>query len=1074
MDVLTVASHIINRPGTESTHTVDAGKSGAMSLRSSELVVCSAVDTIMVLLKTVQEQGPAERGESCLSQAWQEKSLPLAHVVANLLAVAKAAETLSTATRKLAVEAVDVMFQVIHGPVERAAFYVPGIVSSMARVVITSSSKGKGGRTSLAAAALKCWANMSSRFLADAVLSDDAPDSCLLVSTPGPPAAAAPSAGLDAQQSVQALRGMLAAAAAPNADASAPATPVPTSPPAAQANAQQSEAAPHEHVPPANEAVAAADATSSTGSAADGLSVTCDAEWREHIGKNYARLLSHALPLAVNHASVEVRRAALLLVRALLLCANPASMRPCLPALVRAAAALSADTSNELVAEARVLVADAARRGRMLEVLSAARHAAEALLLSLPITFRCEADEGLKQLELQLLLGYLRLLQAGESLQAFVDAKLDGLVTALLQCLALSCDETSPGAGPHIVEVPAALRYTAIAASRPDCHAPQSGATTCRGAAWHRVRQRVRQVTNACQRPWHKPNEPGVVDVPGAGAPERAAAASFPDPSTAEDVEQADRPDGRRELLAAREEQEGGTGTGVHGGRRLPPEATAALRHPALRHSLTPEQATQHAITVTTSASYMLKTFRYFSLHGIQDVVRDLVSHLARHCGLYRLVKALAVHLPRKGRTGGDRRDRYAPALWLTNLLLSSEARESRHPSPVPDAPSGSAAEFPFMGEDGAVAKVDELPSLWEEEGASDFVRPLVLRPPAPTPQPPETAPTLAWSASNVPAAISSAGCAHEAIASVDHVLDAYIALALSSSGAAGSSMPDLAPGYDSRSHMLCKCLALEGFGGAANALGSSFEGKLLATSFPLLAAAASAHADVSTAAVASLERVRAACGYASLQELIWRNADYLVDAICRNLTRASDPLARAARPATASRGRARSRRCGRAAAAASAHAEFSELYVGVDVLHVLLTHVGAEKAALLADSLQAVLSLLELHPSATAAAALAATLPSFVAAVADAAAQGRDAQTLEEACAHESSSAPAADTSDSARQVPGEMLDLAELRLACACGVGFDDSADDAHTVRPEGRTADRVIRVLGHCTRVSARFVC
>lgn len=143
MDVLTVASHIMNRPGTESTHTVDAGKSGAMSLRSSELVVCSAVDTIMVLLKTVQEQGPAERGESCLSQAWQEKSLPLAHVVANLLAVAKAAETLSTATRKLAVEAVDVMFQVIHGPVERAAFYVPGIVSSMARVVITSSSKGK-------------------------------------------------------------------------------------------------------------------------------------------------------------------------------------------------------------------------------------------------------------------------------------------------------------------------------------------------------------------------------------------------------------------------------------------------------------------------------------------------------------------------------------------------------------------------------------------------------------------------------------------------------------------------------------------------------------------------------------------------------------------------------------------------------------------------------------------------------------------------------------------------------------------------------------------------------------------
>ena len=59
---------------------------------------------------------------------------------------------------------------------------------------------------------------------------------------------------------------------------------------------------------------------------------------------------------------------------------------------------------------------------------------------------------------------------------------------------------------------------------------------------------------------------------------------------------------------------------------------------------------------------------------------------------------------------------------------------------------------------------------------------------------------------------------------------------------------------------------ASQGVGHFAWALGVAFEAKLLKAVFPLLAAAASHHSTVSDAAMATLERVCAACAYPSLR----------------------------------------------------------------------------------------------------------------------------------------------------------------------------------------------------------------
>jgi hypothetical protein len=105
LDVLTVASRMINKPPAESQQAATLnGNAQAldMQLRASESVVCAAVDTITVLLQEVQQQDVADASSSssCLSNAWQDRGMPLGHVVASLLAVAKAGDVLGAATRQ--------------------------------------------------------------------------------------------------------------------------------------------------------------------------------------------------------------------------------------------------------------------------------------------------------------------------------------------------------------------------------------------------------------------------------------------------------------------------------------------------------------------------------------------------------------------------------------------------------------------------------------------------------------------------------------------------------------------------------------------------------------------------------------------------------------------------------------------------------------------------------------------------------------------------------------------------------------------------------------------------------------
>ena len=106
LDVLTVASRMINIPPTESQQAATPRNGNAqaldMQLRASESVVCAAVDTITVLLLEVQQQHAADASSSssCLSNAWQDRGMPLGHVVASLLSVAKAGDVLGAATRQ--------------------------------------------------------------------------------------------------------------------------------------------------------------------------------------------------------------------------------------------------------------------------------------------------------------------------------------------------------------------------------------------------------------------------------------------------------------------------------------------------------------------------------------------------------------------------------------------------------------------------------------------------------------------------------------------------------------------------------------------------------------------------------------------------------------------------------------------------------------------------------------------------------------------------------------------------------------------------------------------------------------
>jgi hypothetical protein len=177
LDVLTAAAHIVHKPAAERARPSEGGQpqTGGVELRASEVVVCAAVDAIMVVMQDLRRQeSESESGECSLAQAWQDKSAALGHVVASLLAVGKAGDSVAAATRQQAVEAVELMFLVIRGPLQRAAFYVPGVVSAMARILVTSTSKGT--RSRLGAAALSCWRHISSRFLADNIVQGVAED----------------------------------------------------------------------------------------------------------------------------------------------------------------------------------------------------------------------------------------------------------------------------------------------------------------------------------------------------------------------------------------------------------------------------------------------------------------------------------------------------------------------------------------------------------------------------------------------------------------------------------------------------------------------------------------------------------------------------------------------------------------------------------------------------------------------------------------------------------------------------------------------------------------------------------
>lgn len=139
-------------------------------------------------------------------------------------------------------------------------------------------------------------------------------------------------------------------------------------------------------------------------------------------------LLKHALPVALTHPAPVIRRGALDLVSVLLLQCTE-SIGVCVPPLLHTLAALCADSAEE-IAEARIsersfiwwfytvprtgalnfeslcqaalaLVDAWARRGRMGEAVSTSLQAVLAQLLSLPVTFRCKADEAVKRLALQ-------------------------------------------------------------------------------------------------------------------------------------------------------------------------------------------------------------------------------------------------------------------------------------------------------------------------------------------------------------------------------------------------------------------------------------------------------------------------------------------------------------------------------------------------------------------------------------------------------------------------------------------------------------------------------------------------
>ena len=84
-------------------------------------------------------------------------------------------------------------------------------------------------------------------------------------------------------------------------------------------------------------------------------------------------------------------------------------------------------------------------------------------------------------------------------------------------------------------------------------------------------------------------------------------------------------------------------------------------------------------------------------------------------------------------------------------------------------------------------------------------------------------------------------------------------------------------------SNVQLSCLFLEGIGIFSQVLGDKFETFLISTLYPVMSKLGDDNATVSRSAYGTLLQICQSCGYVSIDELIARNADYLVNAISLN-----------------------------------------------------------------------------------------------------------------------------------------------------------------------------------------------
>jgi hypothetical protein len=191
-----------------------------------------------------------------------------------------------------------------------------------------------------------------------------------------------------------------------------------------------------------------------------------------------------------------------------------------------------------------------------------------------------------------------------------------------------------------------------------------------------------------------------------------------------------------------------------------------------------------------------------------------------------------------------------------------------------------------------------DLPPLWEEEAAAVaggcLSSGLVLRLPPPL-VPSCAASSTSTSASSLPPHATPPARAggnrempprygrgngslamSQLLASLDYLLDIYldmleaylVAQGMEAGGGGGGGGGGNAsrPLAAARNEQLCACLVTQGVADLAEAVGASFDGKLLRAAYPLLAAAASPSSALAAAALASLHRIRRACSYSSLR----------------------------------------------------------------------------------------------------------------------------------------------------------------------------------------------------------------